>query len=198
MSMHLAFCSLISLCQFLHPRYLTASKSTPSVISAGLHVLYLVYPSSKRLCLYLSHNPSSYPPSRLFSFSLLALGWSAAWGFKDGLREGGLAKNWKEGGRRHERKELERARGREAMQAGEGWARERKHQNVKQWSGCSCHHQGKGGRSAKTWRGREKNRRERKRESLLTWPQGALTSLILSPTLYHFLHQLPTHKTLIF
>lgn len=52
------------------------------------------------------------------------------------------------GGRKHESKELEKARGREHVW--EGWARERKRQTVKQWSGCFCYHQGNEGRSAET------------------------------------------------
>lgn len=60
------------------------------------------------------------------------------------------------GGRKHESKELEKARGREHVW--EGWARERKRQTVKQWSGCSCYHQGNEGRSAETWRESERER----------------------------------------
>lgn len=37
--------------------------------------------------------------------------------------------------------------------------------------------------------------RERERESLLTWPQGVLTSLSFFLPHYHVLHQSPTQNT---
>lgn len=135
----------------------------------------------KRLCLYLPHHPFSLthnqPPALSPPF-LFSTGTGLICGLRVQRRIEGR-EDWRklEGGRKHERKELESTRGRE--QAREGWARERKRQSVKQWSGCSCYHQGKGGRSAKAWRERERERMggKRKRESLLTWPQGPLPSL---------------------
>lgn len=78
-----------------------------------------------------------------------------------------------EGGRKHERKELKRERGR--AQAGEGWAGDRN--RVKQWSGCSCSRLGRGRRSAETWREPE---RMGGNERGSPWPQGALSSLSYS------------------
>lgn len=148
------------------------------LISAGLHVFRSSFIQlHKRPLLYLPHHPFSlphtYPPSRLLSFSLLALGWSAAWGFKGGSREGGLEQTgrreetWKEGAGESKRKgesrggvnKTEKTPGSEAMiwllLPSPGERREERKDTERA----------------------KKNRREWKRESLLTWPQGALSSL---------------------
>lgn len=91
---------------------------------------------------------------------------------------------------------FERARGREG--AGEGWAAEReserKRQRVKQRSGCSLLSSGEGkggvqrhGESKKEWEGMKEG-------VLINMASGrSVIPLVLSPTLYHFLHQVPTH-----
>lgn len=101
---------------------------------------------------------------------------------KRGIEDGRKVK----GGRKHESKTLEKERVWEG-----GGARERKRQTVKQWSGCSCYHQGNRGRSAET----EKERKEKGKEGVLINMALGRFAIppILSLTLYHFLHQLPTH-----
>lgn len=88
-------------------------------ISAGMHLSFClshcpsIHPH-KEPCLHLPHSLTTacllFSLSPPFLFSLLALGWSAAWGFTEGSREGGLEKTrgrdetWKEGEGERERK----------------------------------------------------------------------------------------------
>lgn len=123
------------------------SLSDCLLISAGLHVS--VAPLSIFIRGHASISLATLFPLPLIrplaSFPFLSWHWADL--RPEGSKRDRGREDWRklEGGRKHERKELERARGRE------GWAREGgKRQRVKQWSGCSRYRQGKGERSAKT------------------------------------------------
>lgn len=115
------------------------------------------------------------PPTRpLASFPFLSWHWADLW--PEGSKRDRGREDWRklEGGRKHERKELENARGRE--HAGEGWAREKTPESEAMiWLLPLSSREGR--EECKDTERERKNRRERKRESLLTWPQGALSSL---------------------
>lgn len=89
-----------------------------------------------------------------------------------------------EGGRKHERKELERARGK----GGVGRREKTPESEAVIWLLLLSSREGR------------KNEWEGKKEGvLINMASGcSVNPLFLSPTLYHFPHQLPTHKTLIF
>ena len=135
---------------------------------------------------HLHHHPFSLPlppthrPLASFSFSLLAPGWSVAWGVQRGESwRGRIRANWKEGGNMKGRSW--RAKGR--AQAGEGWAGERKtpESEAMIWLLALSSGEREGGVQR---HGESKNGMEWKRESLLTWPQGALSSLSLFHPLF--------------
>lgn len=144
-------------------------------ITAGLHVS--LTPSSSFIrgsgSISLTTLSPFLPPTRLLSFSLLALGWSAAWGFKGGSREGGLERTggreetWKEGAGERKRKG--------ASRGGVGKREKTPESEAMIW--LLPLSSGEGREECTNTKRARKNGREWKRESLLTWPQGALSSL---------------------
>lgn len=140
---------------------------------------------------------SSMSPSLLLVF-FFSWHWVDLWpkgskqdwreGARQGRRAGGRSEeNWKEGGRKHERKELENALGMGAKQRGGYGETKTPEYEAMIWMLLLSTRDKRVERTDVA-----NNGREWMGESLLTWPRGALTYLTLSPTLCHFLRQVPT------
>lgn len=183
---------LLSVCSSLQA-WMFSAAPPPSSFTRGRGPISVTITTTTTLSPFLSH-PPTHRPLASFPISLLALGWSAAWGVQRGNRgEGGSEQT----GRREETWKEVAGEQEEGRKQGRGGQEREKRQRVKQWSGSSRFRQGKGGRSAKTRR--EQEWEGMKEGVLINMASGrSVIPLALSPTLYHFLHQLPTHKTLIF